>query len=48
VELQPILAELDRLKYDGYICIEYQGEDDPRTALPYNVAYLRQLLDSLK
>ncbi|MBE7549815.1 MAG: sugar phosphate isomerase/epimerase [Anaerolineales bacterium] len=48
VELRPILAELDRLKYDGYICIEYQGEDDPRTALPHSVAYLRQLLNSLK
>ncbi len=48
VELRSILAELDRLKYDDYICIEYQGEDDPHTALPHNVAYLRQLLDSLK
>ena len=44
IELPPILAELDHLGYDGYMLLEYQGEDDPRAALPRNIAYLRQLL----
>ena len=48
VEFRPILAELNRLGYDGYLTIEYQGEADPRDVLPHNVAYLRRLLDGLQ
>ena len=44
IELPPILAELDQLGYDGYMLLEYQGEEDPRVALPRNIAHLRQLL----
>lgn len=44
VDLPAILAELKRLGYAGSVCIEYQGEADPRIALKHNVAYLRQLL----
>ena len=44
IDLPSILAELDRLCYDGDMLIEYQGEEDPRVALPRNIAYLRQLL----
>jgi sugar phosphate isomerase/epimerase len=45
IDLPPILAELDHLGYDGYMLLEYQGEEDPRAALPRNVAYLRRLLE---
>ena len=48
VEFRPILAELNRFGYDGYLTIEYQGEADPRNALPHNVAYLRRLLNRLQ
>lgn len=44
VDLPPILAELERLGYDGYMMLEYQGVEDPGTALPRNVAALRRLL----
>ena len=44
IDLPPILAELDQLGYDGYMLLEYQGEEDPRVALPRNIAHLRQLL----
>jgi sugar phosphate isomerase/epimerase len=44
VDLGPILAELNRMQYDGYLLIEYQGEEDPRTALQHNVEYLRSLI----
>ena len=44
VDLPPILAELDRLGYDGYMMLEYQGLEEPDTALPRNVAALRRLL----
>jgi sugar phosphate isomerase/epimerase len=48
IDFRPILAELDRLGYDGRILLEYQGEEDPRIALQRSVAYLRELLKPLK
>ncbi len=48
IDLPPILAELDRLGYDGDMLLEYQGEEDPRVALPRNVARLRQLLSRVE
>lgn len=47
VDIRPILAELDRLDYDGGILLEYQGEDDPRDALRQSVAYLRSELATM-
>ena len=40
-----ILAELKQLDYAGDLLLEYQGEVDPREALPANIEYLRGLLD---
>ena len=45
INLPPILAELDHLGYDGYMLLEYQGEEDPRVALPRNITHLRKLLE---
>jgi sugar phosphate isomerase/epimerase len=42
VDTRPVLAELDRIGYDGCLLIEYQGED-PTTAVPRSVEYLRSL-----
>ncbi len=47
IKIQSVLAELERMGYDGYLMIEYQGEDDPRSALPHNVSYLRRLVRNL-
>ena len=44
IDLPSILAELEQLGYDGYMLLEYQGVEDPRTALPRNIAHLRRLL----
>jgi len=44
VQLRPILSELHRMGFDGYFLIEYQGEEDPRTAVSYNLKVLRQML----
>lgn len=41
IDLSAILRVLDRAQYDGYLSIEYQGEDDPRIALSHNVEHLR-------
>lgn len=40
VNMDQVLAELDRIGYAGPILVEYQGED-PLTTLPLDVAYLR-------
>jgi sugar phosphate isomerase/epimerase len=47
VDISGIVAQLSRLNYQGFLQIEYQGVDDPRTALKHNVAYLRGLLARL-
>ena len=47
IDLPPILAELDYLGYDGFMLLEYQGEEDPRDSLPRNIAHLRRLLEPL-
>ena len=47
VNLLPILAELKQLNYDGYFLIEYQGEEDPRTAVSHNIEALAQLLSEV-
>jgi sugar phosphate isomerase/epimerase len=42
VPIPALLDELKSLDYHGCLLIEYQGEIDPRIALPYNVEYLRR------
>ena len=44
VDLEPLLAELQRLGYDGCLSIEYQGEADPREVLRQDIAWVRRLL----
>ncbi len=44
VDLEPLLAELQRLDYDGCLSIEYQGEADPREVLRRDIPYVRRLL----
>lgn len=44
VDLKPLLAELQRLDYDGCLSIEYQGEADPREVLGRDIAWVRRLL----
>ena len=45
VDLRLIMTELNRMQYEGFILIEYQGVEDPRTALPHNIGYLRHLME---
>ena len=45
VDLQPIFDELNRLHYTGYVLLEYQGEEDPRTMLPRSIGYVHSLLE---
>ena len=42
VDMDRVLAELEKLGYVGPILLEYQGED-PLTTLPSDVAYLRRI-----
>ena len=44
IDIPLIVRELRRLKYDGHLLFEYQGEADPRVSMPHNLAYLRRLL----
>ena len=44
VDIEAIVSQLHRVGYDGCFLIEYQGEDDPRSALRHNVDYLKRLL----
>jgi sugar phosphate isomerase/epimerase len=43
IDLKAVFQELHRSGYDGYINIEYQGEDDPRDAVKHNLEYIRAL-----
>jgi len=46
VPIAGVLDELKQMNYKGSLLIEYQGENDPRIALAYNVEYLkRQMKD---
>jgi sugar phosphate isomerase/epimerase len=42
VQIPAVLDELTRINYQGRLMIEFQGENDPRPALKYNVEYLRR------
>lgn len=43
LKVKPVLDRLTQLNYDGFVQIEYQGEDDPRAALQHNLKYVRSL-----
>jgi len=45
INIPSIVQELRRQNYDGYMLFEYQGEADPRVALPHSLAYLRDVLE---
>jgi sugar phosphate isomerase/epimerase len=47
IQIEPVVRELKRLGYTGFLQIEYQGEDDPRVALRHNVEYLRGILKQI-
>jgi sugar phosphate isomerase/epimerase len=47
VQIPAILRELDRIEYNGWLGIEYQGEDDPREALRRNVEYVRGIMSEI-
>jgi len=40
-----IVKELRQLNYTGQVLFEYQGEADPRVAVPHNLAYIRKLFN---
>lgn len=44
LDWERIMATLKRDGYRGFLSIEYEGAEDPRTALPRAVAYLRKLM----
>ena len=44
VDIPAVLTELKKLNYQGYISIEYQGEEDPCESLRYNIQYTNELL----
>ena len=45
LNLRRIMVELNRMQYEGYLLIEYQGVEDPRIALQHNVEYVRRLME---
>jgi sugar phosphate isomerase/epimerase len=47
LQIEPVVRELKRLGYSGFLQIEYQGEEDPRVALKHNVEYLRGILKQI-
>ena len=44
IKISPIFSKLNEIDYNGYLSIEYQGEEDPRIALPRNLKYFRDVL----
>jgi sugar phosphate isomerase/epimerase len=46
VDLTAVINELSQLDYQGAIALEYQGQEDPRKALPHNVSILRHLISA--
>lgn len=43
VNIREVLSELKMVNYNGPILVEYQGETDPRQAVPACIQYLREL-----
>ncbi len=47
VPIPSILQELKRMNYTGRLLVEFQGENDPRPALQYNMDYLRRQMAAI-
>jgi sugar phosphate isomerase/epimerase len=47
VALSDCLQELHAAGFDGWLNIEYEGEEDPRVAIPRSVQYTRKLMAQL-
>ncbi|MDR3711023.1 MAG: sugar phosphate isomerase/epimerase [Capsulimonadaceae bacterium] len=45
VALESCINELKAASFSGWLNIEYEGAEDPRTALPRSVKYTRSLID---
>lgn len=45
VNLRACIAELKSARFDGWVNLEYEGEEDPMTAVPRSVAFAKSLLD---
>lgn len=48
VPVKQCLAILQRAGYNGYVTLEYEGEEDPLTALPRGLQNLRRYLSELE
>jgi sugar phosphate isomerase/epimerase len=48
VALASCLTELKSAGFDGWLNIEYEGEEDPRVAIPRSVQTTRRLIESLE
>jgi sugar phosphate isomerase/epimerase len=44
VDLSACLAKLDEVGFNGWFSIEYEGEEDPFTAVPRSVENSRRLI----
>ena len=44
VDLKACLSVLKKAGYDGFLALEYEGEEDERTGIPKSFAYLSQAL----
>ena len=47
IDVAGVLQELSRRRYDGYMLIEFQGEEDPRVAMKRNVEYVKRLMQEM-
>ena len=47
IDIARVLKELNRRQYDGYMLIEFQGEEDPRGAMRRNVKYVKRLMQEI-
>ena len=48
IDIARVLQELSRRQYDGYMLIEFQGEEDPRVAMKRNVEYVKRLMQEIE
>jgi sugar phosphate isomerase/epimerase len=45
LDYRRIAAILREVNYTGYISLEFEGKEDPNTAVPKSLALLRQAFD---
>jgi sugar phosphate isomerase/epimerase len=48
IAIEPIIAELRRIEYNGYLLIEYKGTNDPRSVMKHSIAHLCELIKSAR